>query len=167
MKASVLYNQLINIGWTLLGFAPVLVFWVKYYQPQLLLLFVVLSLLPFLIPASVLQKFIICRQRSWYIRTGVKIAQGFTQNGAYINRWLRRSAPAYSVIGSRKDLKSYRVQMLIFEKYHLACFVFFNLSLFLALIRQELVLSMLILALNILYNVYPILIQHYNKLRLL
>lgn len=166
MKASLLYNQLINLGWTMLGFAPVVIFWEKHYQPWLLLLSIVLSLLPFFIPASALINFLVSRRRTWYIRIGVKKAQGFTQNGALINRHIRKRTTKYKLITNRKDMIKHRNQMLVYEKYHLACLVFFTLSMLWAGLAQAYQEVILILIANIIYNVYPILIQHYNKLRL-
>lgn len=166
MKTALLYNQLLNLGWTLLGFAPVLTYWVLHYQPYYHAIALVLSFVPFLLPGRWLKKFKLSNNRRWYTKLGVRRAQDFTQNGALVNRLIRQQKPGYALLSSRRDVKKLKAQINMYEKYHLAAFVFFFLTMVLAFKDGAPGLGLWVLAANLIYNMYPILIQHYNKLRL-
>jgi hypothetical protein len=62
--------------------------------------------------------------------------------------------------------KNYKSKIAMYERYHFICLVFFLASFVYAIHQQAFLISLLILMSNILYNIIPILIQQYNKLRL-
>ncbi len=165
MRAT-LYNQLVNVFWTTVGFAPVLLFWVDYYSFNHLMGLGVVSLSTCMIPSSVLQKLQISDKRRCYEKLGVKAAQAFTQQGSFMNSLVKKADPSYRVLPNRAGIKKLVGQMVIFEKFHLVCLVFFFATMAMALGRGEILLAVVILAANLLINVYPLLIQQYNRARL-
>jgi hypothetical protein len=62
--------------------------------------------------------------------------------------------------------KNHKTQIAIYERFHLICLDFFFVSFVYAIFQDAFFLSFLILLSNIVYNIIPILIQQYNKLRL-
>jgi hypothetical protein len=55
----------------------------------------------------------------------------------------------------------------MFERYHFCCLIFFQTSSVYACYFEEYLLAFLIFLCNILYNVFPILLQQYNRMRII
>ena len=159
-------NQTINLAWTIFGFAPVLLFWSDHYEPRRMLISLALCL-PFLLtPRSVFNRLQISKQRRFYERIGVRRAQAFTQNGLLTNRLIKKKMPEYALIRSRGDLHNYGKRMTVYNVYHITCLAFFMISAVWALTEKQYGVAILIFICNIPYNVYPLLIQQYNRIRI-
>lgn len=70
------------------------------------------------------------------------------------------------VISNQANARQYLSKIALQERYHYSCFVFFTLSAFSALVGGKIQMALLISIANVIYNVYPILLQQYNRLRI-
>jgi hypothetical protein len=165
LRASFL-NFLVNLLWTAICCAPVLVYWVAEGHPLRLYVELGLSLACMFIPTSLLKTMQLSSNRNFYERLGVKQAQFVTQNGKAVNTILRSTDPDYRIVRNRAALSTLQARMAMYEKYHLAGLTFFLITFAEALLSAQYALAALIFIANIIYNVYPILIQQYTRTRM-
>ena len=69
-------------------------------------------------------------------------------------------------IRSKEDLLRLRRQIAVYERFHLFCLIFFLSTMIAAIVHGRISLAILILIANMIYNVYPLLIQQYNRMRM-
>ena len=160
------YNQILNGFWTVLAFLPVLRFWIGHYTGVTLFWVLGISMIPIFLPGACFAELQLSCRRSFYESLGIRRMLAFTQDGYLVNRLIRKSKPGYRTVRSRRDLRSLKGRMLVYEKYHWTCLLFFLLTSLLALALKEFVLAGLILLANVIYNVVPLLIQQYNRARM-
>ena len=101
-----------------------------------------------------------------YQKLGVPLLNHFTQHGTLINRLIRRAYPQYRRVRSRAALLGFRRTTYYQEQFHLVMFMFFGLVSMYAAVRGYLGWTVLLIFINILYNVYPMWLQQYLRLRL-
>ena len=159
-------NQFVNFFWTILCFIPVLIYWFSNYT-YWLYIFILFSLIFALLPGSIFRRFQLNNSTAFYERLGVRFIQKFVQNGTYVNRAIRKNNPEYKLIKDRTQARQYLNTINMYERYHMLCFIFFALTFIHAFISQRYIAAVLILVVNVIYNVCPILIQQYNKLRVM
>jgi hypothetical protein len=159
-------NQFVNLFWTALCFIPVIIYWMD-ESTFWLYAFILFSLIFALLPGSIFQYFQLSSSTAFYERLGVKFVQKFVQNGTYVNRAIRKNNPEYKLIKDHTQARQYLNTINMYERYHLLCFIFFSLTFVHALISQRYLAAALLLVVNTIYNVCPILIQQYNKLRVM
>jgi len=161
-----IYNQIVNLFWTAICFIPILRLWYLYYHPTILFVSLAVSFLPALIPAEYFSMLQISRNRRFYESLSIKSLQSFTQDGRLVSALAKKKNHDYRLIKKRVIHKNYKSQIAIYERYHMLCLAFFLVSLVYAIYQEAFLISILILISNIIYNIIPILIQQYNKLRL-
>lgn len=166
MKRVDIYNQILNLFWTVIFFLPVIILWFNHYNPTFLFTFTAISLLPFFIPSKYFDLLQISNDRFFYESIGVKAFQGFTQNGRIINSILRKREPGYKVIPNRGSVHKFKSQIIIYEKYHVSCMLFFAISFIYGILHDKFYLAIFILVSLVLYHIIPLLIQQYNKIRI-
>ena len=163
-------NQIINIFWTTLSFVIVGTYWGGYLaeqrSPIIMAVFVLLSIFTSFIPSSWIDKFTLSKRKKTYERIGVKWLLYFVQNGKLANSIQKKQGKRPGLIHSGKQAENYLKTIRMQEKYHYCCFVFFTLSIGSAFIIQKPGIALLILVCNVSYNVYPILLQQYNRIRI-
>ncbi|WP_374951247.1 hypothetical protein [Mucilaginibacter sp.] len=157
-------NQAINFFWTIICFIPVVSFWVAAGAMQLCYLFIGISAISLLVPARVLQ--LSCNPE-FYEAAGVKFIRKVVQNGQWINSYLRRRHPHYKLIKNKTHAGTYLKSVAMYERYHLLCFVFFMLTAGHAIAGSHYAMSISLIIANVIYNICPILLQQYNRARLL
>jgi hypothetical protein len=168
MKTSgpVLFNSIINLFWTILAFLPIVMFWIKYPDTTTLWVSIALSLPLIAVSESASRKLQLSDKRKFYERLGVKFAQSLSQNGKLVNALIKRTGHAdHYVVRTRNDLRRYRTHILGYQRFHLACLIFFFIGMIRALILGASDFFIGILIMNVVYNVYPLLIQQFNTLR--
>jgi hypothetical protein len=159
-------NQFINLFWTILSFMPIYDYWIG-KDITWLYAFVLFSLIPAVLPNSIFRHFQLSSNSKFYEHLRVKFIQKFVQNGTTINRVIRKKNPAYKIIKDRVEARNYLGTINMYERYHVFCFIFFGLTFGQALYSQRYVAAFLVLIVNVIYNICPILIQQYNKLRVM
>jgi hypothetical protein len=161
------YNILPNLLWSILSLLPLTIFCYRHLPLQLLILFLAISLPPAFLPSSMIDRLRIARKARTYRKLGVGLVQGLSQHGDIVNRLIRRTYPEYKAV--RRDAKSVKgliTQTYAYEKFHLMLFLFFSLASMYALGRGLVSWAAALFVLNLLYNVYPILLQQYIRMKL-
>jgi hypothetical protein len=156
-------NQAINFFWTIICFIPVIAFWMD-ADTFWLYIFIGVSVVSLLLPAKLLQ---LSNDPKLYEGLGVKFIRKLVQGGDYANKLIRRKDPQYKLIKNKASVAQYMRTIIMYERYHFLCFIFFLLTAAYALIHLHYGFFMLIILANIIYNVCPILLQQYNRARVL
>jgi hypothetical protein len=94
----------------------------------------------------------------------VALLNRLTPNGDFVNRLIRRRYPAYRRVRSRAALAAL-VRTPYQERFHLLGFLFFLLASGHAAGRGQAGWCGLLLLLNVGYNVYPMWLQQYLRVR--
>jgi Glycosyl-4,4'-diaponeurosporenoate acyltransferase len=161
------YNMIANLFWSALNLVPISVFCYSLMNLKLFYIFLVPILLTKLLPKSFFDSIQIGRTRAVYKKIGVHFINRFTQNGDIINRLIRKKFPQYKVIAiSKVSVRKLLKQTYIFEKFHFAMFLFFTSTTIYALTQNYLKWALIISITNLVYNVYPIFLQQYIRVRL-
>lgn len=161
------YNMLPNLLWSIIGLVPISIFCYTRLDPKLFWLFIGISFLPVFLSNSFLNKIQLANKTTTYQKLRVGIVLQLSQNGVVINRLIRKRFPGYKAV--RKDPKSVNKlikQTYAFEKFHYMLFLFFSMTSIYALVAGYIGWAAIILLTNLLYNVYPILLQQYIRLKL-
>jgi Glycosyl-4,4'-diaponeurosporenoate acyltransferase len=154
-----------NLLWSLVGLVPVGYFCYTLMPPKLVYIFLGLSLSGYALPSSFYNNIQI-KNLNFLKKTGVGIAQKFAQNGDIINRLIRNKFPGYKTLYNRKSIESQYKKTYFFEKFHFVMLLFFLFTTIFALVRSYYLWALIITITNIIYNIYPILLQHYTRLRI-
>lgn len=144
-------NHFLNIGWTVLGFLPVYYFWSLHGLGWPFYALLLISCIAFFLPEKLYSKLKVSKDLRVYKRLGVKFVRRFAQDGDF--------EPS-------KGVKGYLSKIRMFERYHFCCLILFQASSVYACYFEEYLLAFLIFFGNILYNVFPILLQQYNRIRI-
>ena len=162
-----LYNAVPNTIWSLLGFVPVSVFCYKHTEPKFIYIFSAISIIPLFLPNIFFDKIQISKSTALYKKLGILFINRFAQNGAIINGLIKKQFPDFKVVEfKRQSAKKLIQQTYIFEKFHFILFVFFSLVTVYAMVKQYFLWAFVIALTNIIYNIYPNLLQQYIRVKL-
>lgn len=154
----------------MLSFSALGWYWGEYFAEKraewLLYVFIVASVLAFNIPIKLIWALNLSTNPRAYELIGVRAMRWLVQDGMLVNRVRQRLGKRHKVITSRQSARAYLNKIVVQERYHYSCFVFFTLSAISAALAGKIQLALLISFWNIIYNVYPILLQQYNRLRI-
>ncbi|MCB0488309.1 MAG: hypothetical protein R2820_12865 [Cyclobacteriaceae bacterium] len=164
MKRQLL-NQLINIFWTVLAFAPVLAFWLAIGMNVYFYLFIIPSICLLFLPNHFYERLQLSDRPEDYQRLGLKFFRRYTQDGDIVKQILRKDN-SLKLRRTKKEFVNYHRTIEVYERYHMVCFAFFLLTGFYAIALANFAIFILITMANILYNVIPLLLQQYNRLRI-
>lgn len=160
------YNALPNVLWSGLAWTPVVVFCYQHVARPWLWTLVGLSLLGYLLPAAALERLRLSSRRAPYQRLGVPRLNRFTQNGDWVNQRLRQQFPRFrQVAGRDAALRRLRASYHL-ERFHLVALVLLLLLSGYAAGHGRWDWAGLLLLLNVGYNLYPMWLQQYLRLRL-
>jgi glycosyl-4,4'-diaponeurosporenoate acyltransferase len=163
---SSLYNAATNVFWSLLAFAPVSIFCYRFMERAWLWAFVGASVSAMMVPASMLRYLELSSTVKTYRKLGVHWANRFVQHPTLINDLLRRRYPEYRRMRSRAG-RAYLVQTTyVQERFHWAALLFFLLSSLYGIAHGYPGWALLITITNVVYNLYPIWLQQYIRVRL-
>ncbi|CAA9526485.1 MAG: hypothetical protein AVDCRST_MAG96-3251 [uncultured Segetibacter sp.] len=127
----------------------------------------VISLSSIFLPKTFFNNIQLGKTTSFYKRTGVTFINRFTQNGDLINGLIRKKFPNYKVVSiGRHSINKVLQQTYMLEKFHFAMFLFFILITIYAVKRNHLSWAFIISLNNLVYNIYPCLLQQYIRARL-
>lgn len=162
------YNSIPTLLWSILNLVPISVFCYNLISLPLLFIFLAISFIPTIFPRSVLDGIQIANNPAIYKRLGVHWVNKVTQNGEIINRLIRRKFPKHKAVARNKtSINTLISKTYMFEKFHLLLFVFFSLVMIYALVKGYYLWAGIMLLTNIVYNVYPNLLQQYIRLKLI
>ncbi|WP_432711590.1 hypothetical protein [Pedobacter sp.] len=144
-------NQLLNVVWTSMAFLPILWFWLGKTPDLWLYGSLVLSLGFAFLPSTFYVALQLSSKTSFYTQYGIRKLRRFVQHGDFKN--LRRA-------------EDYLKTIAMYERFHYSCFIFFLLSTVFSIAAQQYLLAFFICFSNLIYNILPILLQQYNRLRI-
>jgi hypothetical protein len=125
----------------------------------------VMSLSPGLLPRSYYRVGISTRARRVYELLGVRRFKRFVVNGDLVNRVAKRRDPRYRVLTTRDDLAMFVERTCSVEKAHLTLMAFSLFTAFHAARIGWFGWAGILAAGNLIGNVYPVLLQRYNRAR--
>ena len=157
-------NQFINFFWTILCFVPVIYFWAITSIHLYFYLFLAVAAVVGMMPKKALNLLLLSSNRKFYEKIGVKSIRKFVQNGDIVAGMTGNQKN--KVIKGPSQVKGYLNTIAMYERYHWTCFSFFLLTSIYCFFSGYLVLGLLIIVANLLYNITSILLQQYNKIRI-
>ncbi|HEX8020211.1 hypothetical protein [Mucilaginibacter sp.] len=160
-------NQFINFFWTALGFAALLAYWCSVGLSAWFYLFIGLSVIPAFLSRSFFHRVQLSYNTKFYERLGVRFIRKFVQYGDFANRLARKNRPAHPIIQRTANPEGYLSTIMMYERYHFICLIFFLLTSIIAMAQERYLIALLILISNAVYNCYPILLQQFNRIRIL
>jgi cell division protein FtsW (lipid II flippase) len=163
-RAVAVYNQLINFGWTILAFAPIGYFCYLTMPLNWLYAFLAVSSLAFFLPASFFGAIQLGNTTAIYHKLGLRAIRKYTQDGTLVNRLIRQKDAAYNPVQT-SSVQSHLKKAAANERFHGAVFIFFLLTTIYALAGCHWGWAAVFTISNLVYNVYPILLQQYNRIR--
>lgn len=159
-------NAVPSVLWSLLCFLPVSTFCTLYIHPLRLFAFGAVSLLVYAVPTSQFRHVELSARPDRYRRLGIPLVNRWVQHGTIVNGLLRRVYPGYVRLRSRTQVSFLKRSTYKAERFHWATFLFFLLCSVSAAAGRHPGWALLILLTNALYNLYPIWLQQYLRLRL-
>jgi hypothetical protein len=160
-------NQFINFFWTILCFAAIVVYWFSVGLLPAFYVFIALSLIPAFLPQKVMAKLQLSKSAAFYERLGVRFIRKFVQHGDIANSISRKTKPNYQVIAQKNDPATYLKTINMYERFHMLCLVFFLFTTAAALVDRKFIMAAAITISNVIYNFYPVLLQQYNRIRIM
>ena len=160
------YNAVPNVLWSGLAWGPLSYFGYQHVARPWLYGFGVVSLLAYAWPAAWLRRLQLSRGVGAYRKLGVPAINRFTQQGALINTLLRRRYPQYRALPGRGAGAKLISNTYMQERFHWAGLVLFLLLSAYAVAKGYVGWALSLTLLNIGYNLYPIWLQQYLRVRL-
>ncbi|WP_375437672.1 hypothetical protein [uncultured Hymenobacter sp.] len=160
------YNAVPNIFWSVLSLGPLCVFCYQHMARPWLYGFLAASFLAYVVPISRFRHWQLSGGPAAYRQLGVPLVNRFTQHGDLINRLVRRQYPDYRHIRTRTSLGALIRTSYHQERFHLMLFLFFLLSGVYAAAHGYWKWALLLTLVNVVYNLYPIWLQQYLRVRL-
>jgi hypothetical protein len=162
------YNMIPNLIWSILNLTPISIYCFTFFDYNTTCLFLALSLIPVFLKKSFLDRIQIGKTIKIYKKLGAPLINKVTQNGVIINSLVKRKFPDHKVVTYKKSSIAGLInQTYLFEKFHLVFFLFFSLTMIYAVLKEHLTWACIILLTNVVYNIYPNLLQQYIRLKLI
>lgn len=161
-----LYNLVPTLFWSVLNFVPVGYFCYVYVDRSFIYVAVAVSILSGFLPQSFFDRTQLGRTTAIYSRIGMRKVRKYTQDGDWVNMLIRKKYPDYRAIKDKNSLKKELSQTYFYEKSHFVMLVFFLSVTIYAFIIGSLFWALIITANNLFFNVYPIWLQQYNRIRI-
>ena len=149
-----------------MAFAPIIAFWLAEGPTLVLYFLIAVSLTILFLPDNYYERLQLSNDISYYESLGIRFFRWFTQDGDLVTQILSKAQGNYGRFQSRKNLSKVYNQIVGYERYHLTCFAFFLLTSVYATLLTNFAIALLIVLSNVVYNIIPLLLQQYNKLRL-
>jgi hypothetical protein len=154
-----------NLFWSVISLVPLACFCYGRMPAKTVYIFLGISFIAFLLP----QRFynaIQVKDLKFLKKTGIEFALKYAQYGEIINNIIRKKFPGYKLVYDIKTLRSQYNKTYGFERFHFMALLFFLFVIIFALVNRNYIWATIFFVKNIIYNVYPILLQHYTRLRI-
>ena len=157
-----------NLFWSVVCLVPIFIFHYRFIELKLLYFFIAASTLSIFLPNSFFNKIQLSKTVTFYKKLGVERVNRFTQNGEIINVIMRKQFPHLKLVAQkRRVVKSLLKQTYYYERFHFLIFTFFILTTVYAISTHYFGWSFILLVTNLIYNVFPNLLQQYLRVRLM
>jgi hypothetical protein len=157
-------NAAINLLWTGLLLTPVYFYCARYVTLKWLLVFGLASVSPLCVSRAILQRFQLSPEVNGYRRLGVPLLVKLTQDAPWLGRL---GAQGRRVSLDRKVIARVIRETWMRERFHFGMLVFTGCCSGLAFWQMELRWCVTLIIVNTFYNLYPIWLQQYLRLRLI
>ena len=119
------FNMILSLFWTILNGVPVLYF--SYFHiPLRLALWVLISAsITYFLPNRWLDRMRICAHERIYRILGIKTVRKLTQDGDWVNRYVKLRYPVAASAPKRQKFRHLRQKFYFLEKFHLHLMVYF------------------------------------------
>lgn len=165
-KKALWYNQTLNVFWSVLNFSPLGYFCFAAMELKWIYILSGLSLAAGFLPRSFFDAMQLGKTTALYEKIGIRVVKKLTQDGDFINRSIRKKFPQYKKFTDRSSIQQHLNKAYAIEKIHFSMFVFFLLTSMYALVKGYVWWAAIITINNLVFNLYPNLLQQYNRLRL-
>ena len=165
-QIAVIYNQAINVFWSVLCFAPIGYFCYVHMAHRWFYILLGISLATGFLPNSFYHAIQFSQNTLSYKKLGIRTIKKYTQDGDLVNRIIKKRYPEYKYVEDSQSLKKYIAKGYVNEKFHFSMFVFFLFTTIYALIFGWFRWAAIITLTNIIFNVLPVLLQQYNRIRI-
>ena len=156
-----------NLIWSVIFLFPIFIFCYTKMDAEWFYISLSISLLVLFIPQKIFNSLQVSKNLIFYKKTGVCFINNLLQNGTIMNRVIKRKFPGYKSFSKEgMALKRLFNQTYMFEKFHFMLFIFFLETILFALINKDYLWAFFIFIANIIYNIYPVLLQQYIRLRI-
>lgn len=156
-----------NLIWTVLFLTPITIFSYTFINPRTIYILLAVSLVPLFFPNSFFDKIQLSRNPRWYARIGVRIINTFAQHGTIVNKILKRKYVGFkSIYNTNASIRKQYYQTYFYEKFHFSLFLFFTMITIYAAIQRQFFWGLILTICNLLYNIYPNLLQQYIRVKL-
>lgn len=162
----VLYNAVPSVVWSGVALGPLVVFCYQYMARPWLGGLLGLSLLAYAVPRAWFRYWQLSQEPAVYRRLGVVRVGWLAQDGALVNKLVRRRYPHYRRVHSRRSRTVVVGNSYHMERFHVAALLFFLFASGYAAAQGRWGWCGVLVLLNIGYNLYPIWLQQYLRLRL-
>lgn len=160
------YNAVPNVLWSVVVWVPVVVFCYQAVARPWLYGCIIGSLLAYAWPAAWLRRLQLSTRAEVYRQLRVPLVGHFTQQGTLVKALLRRRYPQYRALTGRKAIPQLLSTTYQQERFHWAALVLLLLLSIYALATSHLGWALGLILANVGYNLYPIWLQQYVRLRL-
>jgi len=160
------YNLAINLFWTLLNLVPAAYYFYLYLPLARLWIIVPVALLPYFLPAVLIDRLSVRKSRRWYQRVGVHVVLGYVQQGRRINRMIQRRYPNYRIVYDKTTIRRKINETYMFERFHIGLLMAFFIMTGHALVKESWHWGIVLLLRKLIYNIYSIMLRQYVWLRL-
>jgi hypothetical protein len=166
-RIAAIYNMMPNLLWTALFLIPITIFCYHFMYLKLTYSLLGVSMIPLFLPNTFFDRMQLSKKTSWYKRIGVRIINTFAQHGTIMNKIIEKKYPGFKAIyKTRASIKKQFYQTYFYEKFHFSLFVFFTMVTIYAGIQKQFLWVLILIICNVLYNIYPNLLQQYIRLKL-
>lgn len=160
------FNLIVISGLFLATFVPSYIFYITGAgEFKWLALFIGISYLISRIPNSFYLRFQISKDLRVYKKLGVNKFKIFSSNGDLINRRIRKKYPTYRNVRNLESVNEKINETYTIERGHTVLFVFFLLTNIYVFWTNSIVTGVVLLIGNVVFNLYPNLLQQYNRIR--
>ncbi|RSK42632.1 glycosyl-4,4'-diaponeurosporenoate acyltransferase CrtO family protein [Hymenobacter perfusus] len=161
------YNAVPSVLWSGLALGPLAVFCYLHMARPWLWGLLALSLLAYAVPRAWFRRWQLSRKPATYRHLGVPLINRVTQHGSLVNGLVRRHYPNYRHVRSgRRAVAALIGHSYHMEQFHVAALLFFLFAGGYAAAQGRWGWAALLTLLNVGYNLYPIWLQQYLRLRL-
>jgi len=166
-RIAAIYNMIPNLIWTALFLTPITIFSYTFINPRTIYILLAVCLVPLFFPNSFFDKVQLSRNPRWYRRIGVGIINTFAQHGTIVNKILKRKYVGFkSIYKTNASIRKQYYQTYFYEKFHFSLFLFFTMITIYAAVQGQFIWVLILTICNLLYNIYPNLLQQYIRLKL-
>ena len=160
------FNMMLSLFWTMLNGIPVLYFSYVYIPLRLTIWVLIGASITYFLPHRWLDRMRISASDRIYKMLGIKTVRKLTQDGDWVNRYIKIRYPNASSTPKRQKFRHLRQKFYFLEKFHLHLMVYFLFASGYAVYLEKYLWAVVVLFCNVLYNIYPVLLQQYNRIRL-